>query len=832
MKIPIILFTLIFAGLISIACLNHQSKEQVTTESSIKNHSKQELKLSMIQEKCIKCHGPEKQKGKVRLDQLSLGKISKEKLELIKESMELIKYGDMPPKKEAKLSTEEKAQLSADFTKILNDNLEEGKEENRVVYKRLTNSEYLNTVSELFDFDPKMFNPTVFFPEDQREEGVNRIGHELKSSEFLTEEYLQAANDIVEKTVRFDKVPKVKRFKYPVKRLSTRLKTETSAVLYASFYSGDNIQGAEIYVKSFKAKEDGFYLIKVLAEPKNQRHSFPRKVIHTDQEEPLRLGIKTGHHSNPNVRAVFDLKEGKNWYECRVWLNKGETPQVVYPNGIYSAHNLRFTLNNVPDIHKTLNIEKKQLLNDGDRGYIYHNIYKVVNKLKIPKVLVSEVNIEGPFYNDWNPEHNPKVLGKEKLSENNWVSKFTTFAAKAFRTPVLTEDLQPYLKLINSQKKKGFSLQEAYKAGLKALLCSPRFLFQNERQAQLSSYELATRLSYFLWSSMPDKELMDAAKANKLGTKPQILAQVERMLKDQKANNFVKDFTAAWLQLNDLGGVLPHTKNFKPFYHLNIQESFKKETYLYFKYILDENRDITEFIDSDYTIIDRRMSSLYKLPATDQTSKVFAKNEYSGAAPSTAFTKYKLNEQRRGGLMGHASILTVSANGVDTSPVVRGVWILEKLLCNPPPPAPTNVPAIEPDTRGAKSLKDRLKKHQDDDNCASCHKKIDPIGFALENFDPIGQWRHKYRRKKVDPSGIMNGQEFDDIRGLKKILLSQKDKFTDGFSEKLLTYALGRKVTFLDEKETQEILKEFKVKKRGLRDLIRLICTSKIFTQK
>ena len=837
MKLPLSIFTLLFAGFIAWAAMSEipaassDQTEMLAEKAEI--HEK-----SILEEKCFKCHGAEKQKGKVRLDLLFSGKITRDKMELIKESIELIEHGEMPPKKETALSPEEKAGLKAGLSKILKDNLEEGKEENRSVYKRLTNSEYLNTVSELFDFDPKMFNPTVKFPEDQREHGINRIGHELKSSEFLTQEYLEAADEIVNKTVRFDKLPPASTYKFSVKQLSTRLKTDSSAVLYASFHSGDNVQGAEIYLNKFKAADDGFYRIKVLAEPQNQRHSFPSKIIPTDQDEPLRLGIKTGHFSDPNIRAVYDLKDGRHWYECQVWLNKGESPQMVYPNGIYSAHHLRFSLNNVPDIHTLLGLQKKELQGDGkhaysgSRGYIYHNIFKVVNQLKLPKILVNEVQVEGPFYKNWTPAHNQAVLGQEKLNKDNWKEKLTHFAEKAFRKKVSDDVLSPFFRLISSQIENGASLEEAFKSGLKAVLCSPRFLFQQENEARLSQYETASRLSYFLWSSMPDRELFQAAKENRLQSREQILSQLERMLKDKKVDNFINDFTAAWLQLNELGAILPHNKLFSTFYQLNIQESFKKETQLYFKHILDDNRSVMEFIDSDYSIIDRRLATLYNLPAPDLKAKVLGANEYSGHAPSTAFAKYSLKDQRRGGLMGHASILTVSANGVDTSPVVRGVWILEKLLCSPPPPAPSNVPAIEPDTRGAKSLKERLKKHQNDDKCSSCHSKIDPIGFALENFDPIGQWRSKYRRMKVDAAGVMDGREFKDVTGLKNILLSKKESFTKGFTEKLMSYAAGRKITFLDDAEMQRIHKEFKAAGSGLKDLIRLICTSSIFTQK
>ena len=278
------------------------------------------------------------------------------------------------------------------------------------------------------------------------------------------------------------------------------------------------------------------------------------------------------------------------------------------------------------------------------------------------------------------------------------------------------------------------------------------------------------------------------------------------------------------------------TNEFKLFDELqsefdSIQESFKKETFLFFEYVLKNNRSVFDFLSSDYTILDRRLAKLYKLPVPEITQPL-TKNDYNGNAPSTGFVKYNFKDNRRGGLMGHASVLTVSANGVDTSPVVRGVWILEKLLCSPPPPAPANVAAIEPDTRGAKTIKERLAKHQNDPNCSSCHKRIDPIGFALENYNPVGQWRDRYRRKKVDASGELHGEKFKNIIGLKEALLNEKDDFAEAFSEKILTYAIGRKPTFLDEDQLKTLKSDFRANNYQLKELIRLICTSPLFIQK
>lgn len=837
----ILLTVAIMSSGIYFACQSTALNETVNAISPQVSETKEELVnpkiFAAIEQNCVKCHGPDKQKGKVRLDQLHEGLITREKMELIKESIALIKEGEMPPKKEAVLTDDQKKEIEFEFTGILEQNIEASREENQTVYRRLNNQEYLNTVADLFGFDPKVFNPTKKFPADQRDHGINTIGSHLLSTKYLTEEYVQAAHEIVDKMVRYSPMANASNYKFDYKKLNTRVKDRNSAILYGSFHSGDGGQGCEVSLKKFYAPEDGFYKFRINAEAKNRVHNLPKKYVYNDQDEPLRLGLKTGHFSNANMHAVFDLNDGEGWYECKIWLNAGESPQLVYPNAIYSAHNYRFTLSKIPDVHKLLNISKEEVLGkisegyNKDRGYVYHNVFDVVRKLPVPKIHVKEVNVQGPFYRDWNPDHQNKVLKGQRLADNNWKKLLTDFAERAFRKPVNNEILAPYFKLVEKQKSQGVRFSEAFNNSIKAILCSPRFIFIAEENNKLDQYEIASRLSYFLWSSMPDENLFYAAKNNKLSSNEQILEQVDRMLKSPKAKSFVKNFTSNWLQFYDLGGILPHNRYFKEFYTKNIQESFRKETFLFFEYVLKQNRSVMDFLNSDYTILDRRLAKLYRLPAPE-IKESLGNNSYNGHAPSTGFVKYKFKDDRRGGLMGHASVLTVSANGVDTSPIVRGVWILENLLCSPPPPAPMNVPAIEPDTRGAKSLKERLIKHQNDPNCSSCHKKIDPIGFALENYNPIGQWRDRYRRKKVDSSGQLNGQEFKDIVGLKEILNSNSEDFSKGFAEKMLTYAIGRKPTFLDEAHLETLQKNFKSKKYALKDLVRLICTSPLFIQK
>jgi hypothetical protein len=837
---PLLLTLVIFSSGLYFACQSKKKLSSVSKPLTIEmtKASTKTKELSVIEQNCIKCHGPDKQKGKVRLDQLHDGVITREKMALIKESIALIKEGEMPPEKEATLTDGQKEKIQLEFTTILDKNTEASRQENQTVYRRLNNQEYLNSVSQLFDFDPKVFNPTSHFPADQRDEGINKIGSELISTKFLTQEYLQAANQIVDKMVRFDKAQKPKKYILDYKQLSTNLKDNNSAILYGSFHSGDKTQGCEIYLKKFTASEDGYYKFKIKATAKNRVHDLPKKIVYNDQEEPLRLGLKTGHFSNANMHAVFDLADGEASYECKIWLNKDESPQLVYPNAIYSAHNYRFNLAKIPDIHSRLGIPKDEVLGkltngyNKDRGHVYHNIYEVVKKLKLPKIHVSEVQVEGPFYESWNPDHQNLVFNGQKIRNSTWKNVLKNFATRAFRRPVSDETMKPYYQLVENQLSQELQFSESLKTALKAILCSPRFLFIQEQKQALDQYEIASRLSYFLWSSMPDKELFQAAKNKQLQSQEQILSQVDRMLTDKKALSFVKNFTSSWLQLYALGGILPHSKNFKDFYYMNIQESIKKETFLFFEYVLKNNRSVIDFLDSNYSILDRRLAKLYKLPAPNMKNTLAA-NDYNGKAPSTGFVKYDFKDERRGGLMGQASVLTVSANGVDTSPVIRGVWILEKLLCSPPPPAPAGVAAIEPDTRGAKSIKERLKKHQNDPNCSSCHKKIDPIGFALENYNPVGQWRDRYqRRQKVDASGEMDGQKFANIIGLKKALLEHSDDFAEAFAEKMLAYAIGRTPTFLDEQQLLSLRTDFKKHNYQLKDLIRLICTNSLFIQK
>jgi hypothetical protein len=294
------------------------------------------------------------------------------------------------------------------------------------------------------------------------------------------------------------------------------------------------------------------------------------------------------------------------------------------------------------------------------------------------------------------------------------------------------------------------------------------------------------------------------------------------MLRDPRAEAFVGNFTDGWLGLHKLGNLTPDQNKYETYSINNLEHSFREETRAFFRYLLKENRNIEEFLSAGYSFLDRNLAKHYGLDYADLDD-----DPRMVQFPESSF---------RGGLLGQAGILTVTANGVDTSPVVRGIWILENLLGTPPSPPPPDVPPLEPDIRGATSIRDQLSKHREMATCNECHRKMDPLGFALENFDAIGSFREFYREGEdgptipVDTSGkLPSGEAFDDVRDLKKILLGRKQQFAHCLTEKLMMYALGRELTFSDRPQINAILKELDRRGGGLQDLVEIVVCSEAF---
>ena len=391
------------------------------------------------------------------------------------------------------------------------------------------------------------------------------------------------------------------------------------------------------------------------------------------------------------------------------------------------------------------------------------------------------------------------------------------------------EDIHPFLARVKTRLDAGYSFEQAVRVGLKGIMVSPEFLFLREKNepgiAMLSDDALASRLSYFLWSSMPDEELLRIAAARELRDPGVLHKQVERMLNDSKAKAFTENFTGQWLSLRAIDATAPD-RTLYPEYDDVLKTASLKEPMLFFDEILKHDLSLTNFVSSDFTFLNARLAEHYGIPNVEgaHMRKVML-------APGS----------HRGGVITMSSVLKVTANGTTTSPVLRGAWLLERILGTPPSKPPPDIGAIEPDIRGATTIREQLAKHRDIESCARCHKKIDPPGFALESYDVTGGWRDHYRAiregsrrvikgPQVDPGDVLtDGRRFKDIDEYKFLLLADQDQLARNLTEKLLTYATGAEPTPLDKPQVESIIDRVREKNYGFRSLIHEIVKSEMF---
>jgi hypothetical protein len=416
------------------------------------------------------------------------------------------------------------------------------------------------------------------------------------------------------------------------------------------------------------------------------------------------------------------------------------------------------------------------------------------------------------------------------------------FAAKAFRRPLEAGEADRFIKLAQDALAGGGSFVEATKLGLRGVLTSPQFLLFDEVPGpRLSDFALASRLSYFLWSTLPDDELMRVADAKKLQEPETLKSQVKRLLSDKRSQAFVKNFAGQWLDLRSIDATSPDTTLYPEFDEM-LKYAMVGETEAFFTEILHHDLPVKNFIHSDFLMLNRRIAHHYGV-GTD-------------VAKSEEFVRVKLPaDSLRGGLLTQASILKVTANGTVSSPVLRGGWMMKRLLGQPPPPPPPGIPGVEPDTRGASTIREILAKHSNAENCAGCHAKIDPPGFALESFDVIGGWRDRYRSKEkgdrpsakvenrgvwqykvslpVDPTGqLADGRPFKDIKEFKQHLLAQPADVQRCLTEKLLTYATGAAPTYTDGQAVNDIVAKSLKQGGGLKTFVTELVLSETFRRK
>lgn len=428
-----------------------------------------------------------------------------------------------------------------------------------------------------------------------------------------------------------------------------------------------------------------------------------------------------------------------------------------------------------------------------DVGYGFDNIADVltISSLHLEKYLAAaekyvEISLASPMSRTSLKLPHPSAMKVEGLE-----GYIRPFLERAYRRPVSDLEVKKYTKLAVQLSEETKEPVRGLAAAYQAALISPYFLFRIEPDPvspstvrDLNSFELATRLSYFLWSSMPDIELFNLAKSDEL-KKPEVLeAQVKRMLKDKKSEAFVVNFAGQWLNLRNLDIAQPDTARF-PRFNDPLRYSMKRETEMFVAHIVREDRSVLELIDSNYTFLNQALAAHYGLP------KVIGPE----------MRKVDLASGDRGGILTQASVLTLTSNPTRTNPVKRGKWILEVLLGTPPPPPPPGIEELKDDNKAQLSgtLRQRMEQHRANPNCAVCHQKLDPLGFGLENYDAVGAWRAKENDQKIDSSGVLpGGEKFDGPKELKTILMHKKDLFARNLADRLLTYALGRGMEIAD----------------------------------
>ncbi len=767
---------------------------------------------------CIRCHGPAEQHGDRRFDTLSLDFSNAQNGELLQDILDQLNLGEMPPDDEHQPTTNEIKATVALLTRILDDAREASRSNaGKVVLRRLNRTEYLNTVRDLFDLNMTDFDPTVTFPMDNVVDGFDNIGEGLLTSDFLLAQYLEAAEQIVNKAIRPGPQPKITHIIADGAQIHGGGISDQRGFTRALVRD----QSTRAYVKQkFRGvEEDGEYIFRVRAYTVRWRdHRYNLDELDYDPAEEPRIRVLAVSRSlgavATRVIGEHEIRDSEPVdVEVRGFLHKGYEFAVEWANGPRGS--------------------QKRIMRKVFPHYLPEDTVLLArNPVEMylgsaPELRLHRLELEGPHYQEWPLPGFARFFGDAPRHPNAGYLResLRRFATHAFRRPPDDERLEPYLQLgINRFKKTGDFWNSA-KFAMRAILASPSFLYLVEPQppdvaeqqpARLNGFELASRLSYFLWSSMPDQELFEIAAKGQLHQADVLANQVERMLDDNKSQAFVRNFAGQWLQLRKLGEMPPDPEADPDYYAHNLESAMREETILLFKHLLTNNESVIRFVDADYTFVNDALARHYGMEPIEEPG-------FQRVALATGLS--------RGGLLGHGSVLTLTSNGVETQPVTRGVWVLENLLGTPPSPPPPDVQPVEPDIRGVTTIRELMAKHRTIQTCNECHRKIDPIGLALENFDHLGRFRTRYSGQSlIDPSGEMpDGSQFNGADGIRDYLRARPQQFTRCLTEKLLNYALGRRLAFTDRHDIDHIVTESAKSGYRFRDLVHLIVSSPNF---
>ena len=768
-----------------------------------------------LHEHCIECHGYGDQSGDRRFDQLQFDFTQPQEGELLQEVLDQLNLGQMPPEDEAQPSPDELQNIVSVLTQTLAEAREQARSHStgRVVLRRLNRTEYLKTVRDLFRLNMTDFDPTVAFPADDSVEGFDNIGEGLLTSDFLLSQYLNAAEEIVDKAIRPGPQPKIDHIISEGDAIHGGGHSDQRGFKRALVR--DQFTRAYVKRKYAGAPADGEYILRIRANTVRwKEHRFDLDGLGYDPSEPPRIRVLVTNRRlgivSTRTFGEYEIRDGTPAdIEVRGFLQKGYEFAVEWANGPRGS--------------------QKRIMRKVFPKYLPEDTVDLArNPVEMymgaaPELRLHRLELEGPLYDQWPLPGFARFFSDvpEQPTEADLRRCLTRFAAKAWRGQVDLQRLEKYIQLGTDRLEQTGDFWESSKLAMRAILASPGFLYlvepdKDRSHRALNDFELATRLSYFLWSSMPDDELLALAANGSLASSEQLVQQVDRMLNDSKANAFTENFPGQWLGLRQLGEMPPDPANNTSYYADNLESAMRQETLRLFNHLLIENESVLRFVDADYTFVNGALARHYGIEAVD----------------TDEFQRVALKPQDgRGGLLGHGSILTLTSNGVETQPVRRGIWVLENLLGTPPNPPPPDVQPVEPDTRGVKTIRELMAKHRTIQTCNECHRKIDPIGLAMENFDHVGRFRTRYSKlSPIDPSGEMpDGSRFNGVNGIRSYLLARPDQFTRCLTEKLMTYALGRRLAFVDRGDIDRIVSQSAESGYGFRDVIKRVVTSEAF---
>ena len=779
---------------------------------------------------CIRCHGPKEEKGDLRIDLLprdfKLGADAHRWADIIDQ----INSGEMPPKKEKQPTQDE----IAAFVTSLDALLKEGRAARMaarpaVAHYRLSRKEYQNTVYDLLGvrYDPAKPGE---LNEDTLWHGFERIGSELTLSPSHVDRYYRAAELVLDRafpaatSVEARKVLKTAadlRYDGGKSQQETLDRFGIKRPLRYLLFPG-NVQNALSpgWLGQTGPQQSGLYRVR-----------FQASGIRPPDGQPahLSIGVETGEETVAGL-IDFDItapEDKPQVYEHEVFLEMPVSlsfcvvaTDVVDRRGGAAFRNALTSRGGYIFTHSSetllLNPNAPQMF-DGKGNGLFST------------VLLDWIEWEGPLETDVEKSRRTGLVPADDATPEVVAEHLQRFAGRAWRRPVTKEELEDYLKSYRVEREAGEQTADAYRVAMQGVLTSRNFLYLVEGEPvareRLTDWELASRLSYFLWSSMPDDALFAAAKTGTLNGEG-LKKEVERMLADSRMNRFIDDFSRQWLQLHRVG-MFPPDKKLYPSYDRWLEMSLRAEPVEFFREMLVKNLPMDGFLDSDWTMANSRLCDFYGLPEP----------------VTSGFQRVPLKPgDHRGGLLTMGASLGLTSDGTRQRPVHRGVWLSEVILGKTPPPPPANVPAIEPNppTSAKASLRDKLEAHRSDANCAACHARIDPLGLAWENYDAIGQWRtHENvaagtgENPLVNPAGLMpDGRAFKDANEFKRLLIEDRDKFVQAFIEHLCTYGLRRVLTVDDQDDLKAIEAEAKQNKYGVRDIVQAVALSNLMRKR